>query len=509
MCAEFLGTFIFVFVVVSCVVFTNETRFIPAVVTLTRAPRSDVSALAAPAAAAAPPRALPLVSTPSPLAPLYSPSPPPPPPPLQRWLLSDQPPPAWLPGSHAARPRARPQPQPQPPHPQPRRAQQPVSASGTTTLFVTVESFGMSRWLLIALALGFMIGALVFSVGSISGANLNPAVSLALAVAGKLSWFRAAAYAGAQCAGSALGALVVRSLAPALFLAAGGGANGVVRNPAVGVWTVLGGEILGTAVLTLAVSAAADVGREQKSKYQGALTPLMIGLAVAFAHLCLIPVDGCSLNPARSFGPALAMGAFADQWLFWVGPCTGAVLASLSYSNLFVGYTLSCGAAGAEEEGGGGGGAGGDRASDRGGRPAAQSFSSAWGGGEREGGGSGGSGGGKGGALASPELAPRGASRSVSERFSLEGDDEDSLESVSAGSAQPTPLLGGAGAGAPAAIDVQLTLAQAQGRAGAVAAARGEGGGGALVRRLSASPFPVAAAAAAGGAQQRQGVQDW
>jgi MIP family channel proteins len=364
-------------------------------------------------------------------------------------------------------------------------------------------------------------------VGSISGANLNPAVTLALAVSGKLSWFRAACYTLAQCTGSVLGALVVRSLAPELFRSAGGGANGVVANPNVGMWTVLGGEILGTAILVLCVCAAADVGREQKSKYQGALTPLMIGLAVSAAHLFLIPIDGCSLNPARSFGPAVAMLAFPDHWLFWVGPCIGAVLASLIYSNLFVGPTLSCGV------GGGGGGAGEwDEGKGAGGSSSSGSSGSGKGGrGYEEGAGEGGATRVYGFSFSAPSVASTGGARAsgssarsiAGDRLSLEEDD-DSLGSITAGSTAPTPLFGavregegssagaaGATAAPPAAatIDRQLSVLQAQGKAGAVALARGSGVmgdgvaaavGGGVLRRMSASPF---------NSVERQGVKDW
>jgi aquaporin PIP len=157
-----------------------------------------------------------------------------------------------------------------------------------------------------------------------------------------MSTFRAACYMVAQLCGATLGSLIVRSLAPTLFLAAGGGANGVASVEdgngvsRLSTWTVLGAEMLGTGVLVLTVCAAADVGREKNNKYQAALTPLMIGFAVTVAHLVLIPIDGCSVNPARSFGAALVAGAFPDHYLFWAGPMLGAALAAFVYTNLLV-----------------------------------------------------------------------------------------------------------------------------------------------------------------------------
>lgn len=216
-----------------------------------------------------------------------------------------------------------------------------LASATTPATFTTVTAnfdFPMPRILLLSLSIGFLIAALVFSVGSISGANINPAVTLALAVTQKMSVFRAACYAAAQCIGAMVGAVLVRSIAPALFDGAGGGANAVrSANPGIGVWTVLGGEALGTGLLVLTVCAAADAGREKNNKYQGALTPLCIGLAVTCAHFLLGGIDGCSINPARSLGPAIAKNDFTDLWMFFVGPTIGSLAAAFVYTVLFTG----------------------------------------------------------------------------------------------------------------------------------------------------------------------------
>jgi MIP family channel proteins len=229
----------------------------------------------------------------------------------------------------------------------------------TTIVGVSFPGLSLERNFFVALSAGFMIGVLVFALGSISGANLNPAVTIGLAVTQKMSSFRATCYVGAQCAGSTVGALFVRSLAPTLFIDAGGGMNGFTPSRDIGTWTVVGGEMLGTAVLVFVVCAAADVGREKNNKYQGAMTPLMIGFAVMVAHIFLIPVDGCSINPARSFGAALASGNFNDQWLFWFGPLLGGAGAALIYSNLFAFVTPPTVLPSTRNGAGGGGGGGG------------------------------------------------------------------------------------------------------------------------------------------------------
>ena len=209
-----------------------------------------------------------------------------------------------------------------------------LQGSGMDTV-LTIQ-YSLPRWLSISFCFGLMIGVLVFSTGSISGGNLNPAVTISLAITQKMSSFRATCYVVAQCFGAVLGAAFIRSLAPDLYVASGGAANQVDwTNRFIGTWTVVGSEMIGTALLVFTVCAAADVGREKNNKYQGALTPFIIGFAVLIGHLFLIPIDGCSINPARTFGTAVVMGNFKDHWVFWMGPILGGMIAALVYDNLF------------------------------------------------------------------------------------------------------------------------------------------------------------------------------
>lgn len=164
---------------------------------------------------------------------------------------------------------------------------------GVPVGYNVASSFPIPRIVNISFVFGLMISVLVFATGSISGGNLNPAVTLSLTLTGKMSGLRAVCYIIAQCVGATLGSAFVYSLAPDLFDAAGGAANGLAASPTVTHWTAVGAEMTGTALLLTTVSAAADVGREKNNKYQGALTPLIIGLAVMVAHLFLIPIDGC------------------------------------------------------------------------------------------------------------------------------------------------------------------------------------------------------------------------
>jgi hypothetical protein len=150
----------------------------------------------------------------------------------------------------------------------------PGSGAITAELFSDAAlslAYNMPRQLNIAFCFGFMICVLVFSTGSISGGNLNPAVTISLALTQKMSSFRATCYVVAQCVGAACGAALVRTLAPQVYDNAGGGVNAIDPNPALGGWTkesALGGEILMTALLVFTICAAADVGREKNNKYQ-------------------------------------------------------------------------------------------------------------------------------------------------------------------------------------------------------------------------------------------------
>jgi MIP family channel proteins len=193
----------------------------------------------------------------------------------------------------------------------------PASVGQTEATSILLDlSFPMPRWLSISFTFGLMICVLVFSTGSISGGNINPAVTISLMITQKMSTFRASCYVVAQCIGAVVGSAFVKSLAPALFTAAGGAANAInTASPFVTTWTAIGGEFLGTGLLVFTVCAAADVGREKGNKYTGAMTPLMLGFAVLCAHLFLIPIDGCSINPARSFGSAVVQGSFKDHWV--------------------------------------------------------------------------------------------------------------------------------------------------------------------------------------------------
>lgn len=184
----------------------------------------------------------------------------------------------------------------------------------------------------IALAFGLSIVAAAYGIGAISGAHVNPAVSLGFLLSGRMPAADFAAYVIAQTAGAVLGALVIwliASGAPDWAGAAGGlGQNGwgpgYFGGYAMGAAFVF--ELVGTFLFVTVVLGATQKG----SEFAG----LAIGLTLAGIHLVGINVTGVSVNPARSIGPALFVGgqAISQLWLFILAPLAGGALAGVAHA---------------------------------------------------------------------------------------------------------------------------------------------------------------------------------
>jgi MIP family channel proteins len=191
-----------------------------------------------------------------------------------------------------------------------------------------------ARLLSIATVFGLSIGALVYATASFSGGHLNPAVTLGFLIARKISLQRAFCYWIAQMLGAIFGSLFPWLIDRVAWHAAGGGANGIgvatIHESAI--W---GMETLLTAVLVFVVFCATDSKRSAVGPHLPVLAPFAIGFTVFICHLIAIPIDGCSINPARSFGPAVIGGLWAHQWIFWVGPMCGGVLGAVLYELIF------------------------------------------------------------------------------------------------------------------------------------------------------------------------------
>lgn len=186
-----------------------------------------------------------------------------------------------------------------------------------------------TRHLTVAFAFGFSIVVLVYAFANVSGAHINPAVTLALTLSKKCSPVRFIVYIVSQVLGAAAGTSLVRGLNPDLFVQFGGGCNGVHTG-----YSLQGAfcfEVLATALLVFTVFAAIDPKQNTQASHVPALVPLPIGLAVFLAHALGIRITGCGINPARSFGTALVANCWDNHYMFWVAPFLGAVISAVVY----------------------------------------------------------------------------------------------------------------------------------------------------------------------------------
>ncbi|XP_062101896.1 aquaporin PIP2-7-like [Humulus lupulus] len=193
----------------------------------------------------------------------------------------------------------------------------------------------------IAWAFGGMIFVLVYCTAGISGGHINPAVTLGLFLARKVSLVRAVAYMVAQCLGAISGVGLVKAFMKHDYNTFGGGANTIAPGYSKG--TALGAEIIGTFVLVYTVFSATDPKRSARDSHVPVLAPLPIGFAVFMVHLATIPITGTGINPARSFGAAVIFNnekAWDDQWIFWVGPFIGALAAAVYHQYVLRASTI-------------------------------------------------------------------------------------------------------------------------------------------------------------------------
>jgi len=189
----------------------------------------------------------------------------------------------------------------------------------------------------IAVAFGFAVVAMAYAIGGISGCHINPAVTIGVLTAGKITVKDAIAYIIAQCLGAILGSGVLYLIAsgrpgftmPIWGLGANGWGDGYLGN-----YNTLSAFVIEAVMTFLFIFVILAT----TSKFgNGAMAGLAIGVTLMLIHLVAIPVTGTSVNPARSLGPALFSGgkALAQLWLFFVSPILGAVIAALLWKHGF------------------------------------------------------------------------------------------------------------------------------------------------------------------------------
>ena len=197
-------------------------------------------------------------------------------------------------------------------------------ACGTAAALGCSGSEVNAAYLLTALAFGLVIVAMAYSIGHVSGCHINPAVSIAMLVAGKMTLKDFIGYVVAQFAGATIGAAALRGV---LGPESGLGTNGLYQGN-------IGASLIIEIVLTF-VFVFAILGVTSKEK-DSSVAGLVIGLTLVLVHILGIHFTGTSVNPARSFGPALFVGgdALASVWVFILAPLVGGVLAALVWKAL-------------------------------------------------------------------------------------------------------------------------------------------------------------------------------
>jgi aquaporin-4 len=195
---------------------------------------------------------------------------------------------------------------------------------GTT---LTIEGI-----IMISLAHGAAIGIMIYAFGHISGAHINPAVTIAMLVTRNIKVRDAAGYIGSQIVGAIVAAFTLRAILPEagakVHYGTQGGPSDLLGFSAA---SGLGVEIILTFFLVTTIFMAA-VHRKAAPGMAG----IAIGGMIFLLHLVGVPLTGASMNPARTLGPAIASGYWDFHWIYWVGPIVGAVIAGLIMQYVYV-----------------------------------------------------------------------------------------------------------------------------------------------------------------------------
>jgi len=188
-----------------------------------------------------------------------------------------------------------------------------VAAGGTV---VAAKSGGAVSMGMEAVAPGLMVMAIIYFMGTVSGAHLNPAVTLAFAVRGNFPWRRMPGYFVAQLIGGVSAALFLRTLFGTI-----GALGATVPGSGVSSGTALAMEVVLTAGLVNTILGTASGARNI-----GTNGAIAVGGYIALAGLWAAPISGASMNPVRSFAPDLVRGDLSVTWVYLIGPVLGALI---------------------------------------------------------------------------------------------------------------------------------------------------------------------------------------
>lgn len=186
---------------------------------------------------------------------------------------------------------------------------------GAGAMIVDQVSGGVVTHVGIGMTFGLIVTVMIYSVGSVSGAHLNPAVSIGFVIAGKMPLGKMYYYLIAQCVGAVLASIL-------LFIMFPNASTMGETVPSGTLWQAFVMELVITFFLMFVIINVAT-----GSKEEGILAGIAIGMTVMLAAIFAGPITGAGMNPARSLGPALMIGDLSYMWLYTLAPILGSALA--------------------------------------------------------------------------------------------------------------------------------------------------------------------------------------
>ena len=207
---------------------------------------------------------------------------------------------------------------------------------GPLSVVLSVVAFGeglsIEAIIMISLGHGSAIGLMVYAFGHISGAHINPAVTIPMMITKKIGIADGIGYIIFQIIGAIVAAFTLKAILPELGAQVNygtqGGPSDLINNSAM---SGLGLEIIFTFFLVAVIFMTA-VHKKAAAGIHG----LSIGGMIFLLHLIGVPLTGASMNPARTLGPALASGFWEFHWIYWVGPIVGGIIAGLIMNYIYV-----------------------------------------------------------------------------------------------------------------------------------------------------------------------------